>query len=124
MSSDATSHNQTDASQTAVCYLGSCLCGQIAFKIVGQPKFVTLCHCSHCSKWTGSGFAWNAAFTPEQFSFTKGETLHRLMNVKTMLRPELIFSHRVSTMNTAPNTSWSRPHLCHTQTVTKLAVVW
>jgi hypothetical protein len=36
---------------------GSCLCGKIRYRAEAEPKFVSLCHCRDCQKFTGSAFA-------------------------------------------------------------------
>lgn len=39
--------------------MGSCLCGEICFKLDGALEFFYLCHCAHCRKDTGSSHAAN-----------------------------------------------------------------
>ena len=36
---------------------GGCLCGKIRYRADADPKFVSLCHCRDCQKFTGSAFA-------------------------------------------------------------------
>ena len=36
---------------------GGCLCGKIRYSTDAAPKFVSLCHCRDCQKFTGSAFA-------------------------------------------------------------------
>jgi hypothetical protein len=36
---------------------GGCLCGKIRYSSEAAPKFVSLCHCRDCQKFTGSAFA-------------------------------------------------------------------
>ena len=36
---------------------GGCLCGNIRYRSDAAPKFVSLCHCRDCQKFTGSAFA-------------------------------------------------------------------
>lgn len=36
---------------------GSCLCGAVAFEIIGPMGPVTACHCSQCRKMTGNYWA-------------------------------------------------------------------
>lgn len=40
-------------------YLGSCLCGNTKFEVQGDLDSFYLCHCQHCQKDTGSGYAAN-----------------------------------------------------------------
>jgi hypothetical protein len=39
--------------------LGGCQCGQIRYRLESEPLAVTLCHCSHCRKQSGSNQALN-----------------------------------------------------------------
>jgi hypothetical protein len=34
-----------------------CLCGKIRYRSEAAPKFVSVCHCRDCQKFTGSAFA-------------------------------------------------------------------
>lgn len=36
---------------------GGCLCGKIRYSADAEPRFVSLCHCRDCQKFTGSAFA-------------------------------------------------------------------
>jgi hypothetical protein len=36
---------------------GGCLCGKIRYSTEVSPKFVSLCHCRDCQKFTGSAFS-------------------------------------------------------------------
>lgn len=36
---------------------GGCLCGKVRYSADVEPKFVGLCHCHDCQKFTGSAFA-------------------------------------------------------------------
>jgi len=40
-------------------HLGSCLCGEVRFEIVGEFERFFLCHCGRCRKGTGSAHAAN-----------------------------------------------------------------
>lgn len=56
-------------------YTGSCLCGEVAYEVVGPFKVFQYCHCSRCRKFTGSAHASNIFVPPERFKWTKGEAL-------------------------------------------------
>ena len=43
-------------------FSGGCLCGQVRYTIRGEPLNVSICHCTHCQKNTGSAFSVNAVF--------------------------------------------------------------
>ncbi|MBR9650212.1 GFA family protein [Thalassovita aquimarina] len=42
---------------------GSCACGKVHFKVTGQPRGATACHCGQCRKM--AGIAWASADVPE-----------------------------------------------------------
>ncbi len=50
---------------------GSCLCGRIAFRAVGQPEGFSVCHCSQCRKQ--SGHLWSSAYVPDADLQISGE---------------------------------------------------
>ncbi|PLX66220.1 MAG: aldehyde-activating protein [Denitrovibrio sp.] len=59
-------------------YTGSCLCGDITFKIEGEFENFFLCHCEHCRKDTGSAHAANLFSSTAKLTWLSGEE-----NVKT-----------------------------------------
>lgn len=54
-------------------YAGSCLCGNIKFKITDRINEIVHCHCSLCRKAQGSAFATNANVKANNFIFLQGE---------------------------------------------------
>jgi hypothetical protein len=36
---------------------GGCLCGEIRYRIEGEPAAAMVCHCTHCQKQSGSAFS-------------------------------------------------------------------
>lgn len=48
------------------CHEGGCLCGRLRYFANGDPKRVTVCHCTWCQRRTGSAFAVEALFTQPQ----------------------------------------------------------
>lgn len=44
---------------------GGCLCGAVRYRITGDPVHVTVCHCTHCQRNSGSAFSFNCAFPRE-----------------------------------------------------------
>eukprot|EP01117_Protostelium_nocturnum_P019993 TRINITY_DN8814_c0_g1_i1.p1 TRINITY_DN8814_c0_g1~~TRINITY_DN8814_c0_g1_i1.p1 ORF type:complete len:140 (-),score=30.42 TRINITY_DN8814_c0_g1_i1:37-456(-) len=56
---------------------GHCLCGDIEFKIEGEPVAVYLCHCKDCQTISGSCFGTTSAKAePKNFKILKGEPKH------------------------------------------------
>ena len=54
-------------------YNGSCLCGQVKFKVQGEPTFAGLCHCEVCRRWHNAPInAW-AAWEDEKFTILEGK---------------------------------------------------
>lgn len=52
---------------------GQCLCGAVAFEIVGEIPNLYQCHCSECRRATGSS-ANTATFVPaDRFHWIRGE---------------------------------------------------
>lgn len=49
---------------------GGCLCGQVRYAILGPPLHVSICHCRHCQKNTGSAFSVNAVFLEQSARVT------------------------------------------------------
>ncbi|HZH09248.1 MAG TPA: GFA family protein [Microvirga sp.] len=51
-------------------FTGGCACGQLTYKVQGQPKRVGLCHCMTCRKESGSVFNAFAIFPTEQVTIS------------------------------------------------------
>ena len=51
---------------------GHCTCGDVRYRVRGEPLFVHCCHCSWCQRETGSAFALNAIFESPQVSLLQG----------------------------------------------------
>ena len=45
---------------------GGCLCGQVRYKVSGEPLAVVVCHCKNCQKQSGSTFSINIIGQSEQ----------------------------------------------------------
>jgi hypothetical protein len=54
---------------------GSCLCGDIAWEVNGQPVLMMNCHCSRCRRARAAAHATNAFYKLEQFRWLRGEEL-------------------------------------------------
>ncbi|BDD59990.1 hypothetical protein MPDQ_002274 [Monascus purpureus] len=56
-------------------YTGSCLCGDIKYRIdlpSAEPPKVFLCHCTTCKRYTSSGFSANIIIPKPNCHYTKG----------------------------------------------------
>ena len=51
---------------------GSCLCGQVSYRVRGPEHVFQYCHCSRCRKTTGSAHGSNIIVDPAQFEWTDG----------------------------------------------------
>lgn len=58
-------------------FSGSCLCGAVAYSIVGEVKAFFHCHCGRCRKASGTGHASNVILNYEAHSWPRGEDLLR-----------------------------------------------
>jgi len=55
---------------------GSCLCGSVAYEVVGETKRFTHCHCQRCRKATGTGHATFLVLSPQTgITWLKGKEL-------------------------------------------------
>lgn len=54
---------------------GSCLCGQVAYKIEGQTSAFYHCHCLRCRKATGTGHASIIRVKTAGIDWLRGEAL-------------------------------------------------
>lgn len=63
---------------------GSCLCGEVRYRIKGSVARFTLCHCGRCRKATGSAHTSNIMLSEAQVEWLHGENLvHRYKLSKT-----------------------------------------
>ncbi|MBN2618236.1 MAG: GFA family protein [Spirochaetales bacterium] len=63
-------------------YSGSCLCGKIQFKVIGEISNFYLCHCEYCRKDTGSAHASNLFFGNGVLKWIQGEEKVTTYNYK------------------------------------------
>jgi hypothetical protein len=52
---------------------GGCQCGRVRYRIVGEPKAVTACHCTECQRQSGSAFGMSAIVEREQLTLEAGD---------------------------------------------------
>ncbi|HKJ15767.1 MAG TPA: GFA family protein [Xanthomonadales bacterium] len=62
---------------------GSCLCGALSYKLIGEPIRFFHCHCSRCRKSSGTGHASNVFVKGESIEWT-GDT----SQISTFMLPE------------------------------------
>lgn len=65
---------------------GSCLCGQVRYRVVRPLKAFHLCHCSRCRKSTGSAYASNLFTAPDGVEWLAGESQVRRFDLPTAER--------------------------------------
>lgn len=51
-------------------HTGKCLCGAIKLEVMGEPEWVSHCHCPSCQKATSAAFATYAGFKAEMVKIT------------------------------------------------------
>ena len=61
-------------------YNGSCLCGNIAYEVIGEFEKFFFCHCRYCRKDTGSAHASNLFSSTAKLKWLKGENEIRTYN--------------------------------------------
>ena len=54
---------------------GSCTCGEIRYRLTGEPLFVHCCHCTWCQRESGSAFAVNAMIETSRVELIQGEPM-------------------------------------------------
>lgn len=62
-------------------HLGSCLCREVRFEIVGQFERFFLCHCGRCRKDTGSAHAANLFSSTAKIHWLSGQSKIRTFQV-------------------------------------------
>jgi hypothetical protein len=56
---------------------GSCLCGQVRYRLSAEPGAFGYCHCASCRKASGSAHAANAPVDRSSFHLLQGQSLVR-----------------------------------------------
>lgn len=54
---------------------GSCLCGEVQYKLTCEPERVSHCHCSMCQKQHGAAFATYVSIPESHLVYLSGEYL-------------------------------------------------
>lgn len=55
------------------CHQGSCLCGEVRFKVEGEFERFYLCHCAYCRKDTGSAHGANLFSSKASVDWLSGQ---------------------------------------------------
>jgi len=53
---------------------GACLCGKLTFD-VSEPEVLGTCHCTRCTRWSGTGGSAVVVASPKSFKVTGGQEL-------------------------------------------------
>jgi len=51
---------------------GGCSCGAVRYRVQGEPRVVSHCHCDHCRRASGAAFVTWAEFASEQYRLLQG----------------------------------------------------
>jgi len=52
---------------------GGCQCGEIRYRVNGQPLATVACHCTECQRQSGSAFGMSMVVPRESFALLSGE---------------------------------------------------
>ncbi|HZT21085.1 MAG TPA: GFA family protein [Dongiaceae bacterium] len=57
---------------------GRCFCGDVRYRVIGEPIWVSHCHCESCRRATSAAFASFAGFERGRFEIIAGDpAIHR-----------------------------------------------
>ena len=73
---------------------GSCLCGEVRYKLTQEAVWAHSCHCSRCRKSSGSAFASILFFPLDALLYLKGEEHLRSYKVPEAERFTHVFCRR------------------------------
>ncbi|MDQ0864622.1 GFA family protein [Arthrobacter globiformis] len=59
---------------------GQCLCGEVTYKIGGEPKFTAVCHCTDCQRQTGGAYSLVVGVDDDKLTIT-GESVKTFITV-------------------------------------------
>lgn len=103
---------------------GGCLCGQVRYSSEGEPRFVGVCHCTDCQKFSGSPFSTvigvprsSVQVSGTLKTFTKngssGQPIHRYFcpecGSSVMDEADVLAGIAMIGVGTLDDSSWVRP---------------
>ncbi len=53
-------------------HTGSCFCGAVEIRVVGEPNAMGYCHCQSCRSWSGGPVNALTLWSPDAVEVTKG----------------------------------------------------
>lgn len=59
---------------------GGCQCGEVRYRLTGEPVFLTICHCNECKRQSGGAFGMSLRMRAEDAALVRGSP-------KTWTRP-------------------------------------
>lgn len=65
---------------------GGCQCGQLRYRVSGEPLRIGICYCSECQHHSGSAFSLNMILRVGDFTITRG-TVKRFSRTADSGRP-------------------------------------
>ena len=54
-------------------YQGSCFCGEVQFRVAGEPAGMGYCHCDSCRKWSAGPVNAFTLWNPDDVQVTQGD---------------------------------------------------
>ena len=54
-------------------YEASCFCGDVQFRLTGDPQAMAYCHCDSCRHWSAGPVSAFTLWTPDSLEITRGE---------------------------------------------------
>ena len=54
-------------------WLGGCQCGDVRYRVTGDPYWTGHCHCLMCQKMAGAAFTTGVMFARDEFAWIKGK---------------------------------------------------
>jgi hypothetical protein len=54
-------------------HTGGCFCGQIRYRVLGEPLWSSNCHCTNCRRFSGAAFSSEVFFEKSNFEWLQGD---------------------------------------------------